>query len=167
MRVIGRAFVILLGLCVALAAGSMVLIAAMVLEPSFARIISYVAQSGLAAAFDAMFQAETPDEIMGVLFGLWSMMATLLAGPPTLIALIGEVARVGSFVWYGGATGLATAALPWILRGGIGTASPAEIRVTLGLFLVGAASGLAYWLVAGRSAGVRPGPISGPASPIP
>lgn len=167
MRVIGRAFVILIGLCVALAVGSIVFVAAVVLEPSFARIIAYVAQTGIAAAFDALFQAETPDEIVGVLFTLWSMMAILLGGPPSLIALIGEVARVGSFVWYAGATGLATAALPWVLRGGVSMASPAEIRVTLGLFLVGAASGLAYWLVAGRWAAGGPTPISGPASPAP
>jgi hypothetical protein len=62
-------------------------------------------------------------------------------------------------VWYGFGCGALTAALPWLSHGSERLAEAnvlgAEGRITALLFLTGAVAGLAYSLVAGRSAGAR------------
>jgi hypothetical protein len=76
--------------------------------------------------------------------------------PPIFVALVGEIAGIRSFIWYGFGTGALTAIIPWISRGESVDAIPgAEARLTMLLFLAGAAAGLTYWLVAGRSAGFK------------
>jgi hypothetical protein len=63
-------------------------------------------------------------------------------------------------------TGALTAALPWLARSRVSdVALAAEGRITALLFLAGAASGLVYWLVAGRSAAAPRAPgVSAPRS---
>jgi hypothetical protein len=84
-------------------------------------------------------------------------LAAICVVPLVLTALIGEVARVRSLVWYAGATGLISAAMPYILRAGLRTkslagddANLAEQRFLLLFFLTGALAGFIYWAVAGR-----------------
>jgi NADH:ubiquinone oxidoreductase subunit 6 (subunit J) len=82
---------------------------------------------------------------------------TLLVFPPLLIAVISEVLGMRSLVWYAGAVGVLTAAVPWILRGAARVGSPLELHVSLVLGLTGAVAGLIYWAIAGREVG-RPRP---------
>jgi hypothetical protein len=84
-------------------------------------------------------------------------LAAICVVPLVVTALIGEVARVRSLVWYAGVTGLISAAMPYILRAGLRTqslagegASTAEQRFLLLFFLTGALAGFIYWAVAGR-----------------
>ncbi|MGV2979557.1 hypothetical protein ACERNI_05030 [Camelimonas sp. ID_303_24] len=160
MGVIGRAFLILFALCCAFSVGALTLGFAALAEPAFGRMISLAARSLIDYAFNSAFAYDDPRAAFDLLMRMWTVLAIVLAGPPTLVGLIGEIARMRSFIWYSGATGLLTAVLPWVARTGY-SADPlsgnwGEGRVTLALFLCGAMAGLAYWLVAGRSAAGEP-----------
>jgi hypothetical protein len=80
------------------------------------------------------------------------------------VAILSEALGIRSLVWYAGATGVLTAAVPWILRGAARVANPAELHVSLVLALTGAAAGFVYWAIAGREAGGRPLPTGTPSS---
>ena len=76
--------------------------------------------------------------------------------PLVVVALVGEVARVGAGLWYLIGTGSLAAAMPFILRASLRTGALApngtEQRFLLLFFLTGALGGSLYWLVAGRGA---------------
>lgn len=172
MGFIGRAFLVLFALCCAFAVGALTLGFAAIVDPGFGRMIAFAARSLIDYAFNTAFAYDDPAAAFALLARMWSILAIVLAGPVTLIGLIGEIARIRSFVWYSGACGAVTAMLPWLARTGYSSSpfsgSWGEGRVTLALFLVGAMAGLAYWLVAGRSAGgenrdVPPAPGVAPA----
>lgn len=170
MGVIGRAFLILFALCCAFAVGALTLGFAAILEPGFGAMVGFAARSFIDYAFNYAFAYDDPRAAFDMLARIWTIMALVLAGPVTLIGLIGEITRVRSFVWYSGATGAVTACLPWLARSGYGSGAFSgnwgEGRVTLALFLCGAMAGLAYWLVAGRSAGEGRREASGPTAPM-
>ena len=78
-----------------------------------------------------------PQPLVETLFlGFWTLSTVLVIAPVTLVSAIGEIAGARSFLLYGGATALLTAAIPWIARGGVGdpTALSAEGRLTAILF---------------------------------
>ena len=109
------------------------------------------------------FAGEPPDARAVALFTAFATgVFAILVAPPALVAVIGEVLGWRALLWYAGGSGALTALLPWLGRARSGMARateaalPAEGRITLILFLTGAASGLVYWAIAGRSAGVRP-----------
>jgi hypothetical protein len=155
---LGRFFLFGLGLLLAIPAGLMALAVGVVIEPAARELITVLGAAGVETFLSDLWQ-DSPAEFVtwDVFLRLWALSATLLVLPPTLVALIGEIAGIRSFVWYGFATGSLTAVLPWLGReserwaesGAFG----AEARITTLLFLTGAAAGLTYWLVAGRSAG--------------
>jgi hypothetical protein len=115
-----------------------------------------------AAALEAVVSSALNDPAPGLTFamighGIRAVAAIICAVPIIVIGLIGEAAKVASWLWYSVATGLVTAAVPFVLRLHTGAsanrlASAVEIRFALAFFLTGIVSGLAYWLVAGRSA---------------
>jgi hypothetical protein len=89
----------------------------------------------------------------------WTGMIAVCFLPVALVGLVGEIARWRSFLWYAGATGALTAAVPTLARAALDTtpdrlALPLEAHMTLMLFLSGVVAGLVYWLIAGRSATV-------------
>jgi hypothetical protein len=93
------------------------------------------------------------------------LIATVLLAPPAFVALVSEVLGARRLVWHAGATAVVTGALPWIVRGGTRIATPEEVRISIILALTGAVAGFVYWLIAGRSAGPEPEPVSGSMSP--
>lgn len=158
MRFVGRVVLFCLGLFLAIPAGLLALGIGIVVEPAAQELVATLGVAGFEAFLSDLWRDGSMDaEVVGVFLGLWALSAVLLVLPPTLVALIGETAGTRSFVWYGFATGGLTAALPWLGRSserwaGSG-ALGAEARITVLLFLAGAAAGLTYWVVAGRSAG--------------
>lgn len=165
MRLLERLILVPFGLGLAIVVGFLFLVIAGMSEPAMAELVAGLSFAGLFAFLDGVAGSSRPEEAAGVLFfGLWTLAMAVVVLPPLIVALVGEMAGWRSFVWYGGATGLATASLPWLMRGTVtGPASAGELRITLVLFLTGAVSGLAYWAVAGRSAGSPA--ASGPATP--
>jgi hypothetical protein len=155
---LGRVFLFCLGLFLAIPAGLLALAVGVVIEPAARELITALGLAGVETFLSDLWQDGVPTFETGeLLFKVWVLSTTLLILPPALVALIGEIAGIRSFVWYGFATGGLTAVLPWLGReserwaesGAFG----AEARITTLLFLTGAAAGLTYWLVAGRSAG--------------
>jgi hypothetical protein len=164
VRIWGRAILFCLGLVFAIPAGFMTLAVGTSIEPSARELVTELGLAGADAILaDLWHGGPTAFDAAGLLVGMWALSAALLILPPAFVALVGEIAGLRSFAWYGVGTGLFTAALPWLGRDwerwSEGAMLGAEARITTLLFLTGAAAGLTYWLVAGRSAG-HPAPSS-------
>ena len=77
----------------------------------------------------------------------------LAVWPVVLVAVGSELFRLRSGLLQSGFTGLLAALLPLAMLRLSRAPSTAEIQIISGLFLVGAATGFVYWLIAGRGAG--------------
>jgi hypothetical protein len=156
VRFLGRLVLFLVALILAIPAGTVTLAVGVIMEPTAHELIARV---GI-ALIDVLFTEAIGDGaadlvVRDVIFGLWLLSLILLIAPVGLVGLIGETIGSHSFLFYSGLTGLATAAIPWLMRGGFvqTPAIQAELRLTAILFLTGAVSGLVYWAIAGRTAG--------------
>ena len=73
---------------------------------------------GFWAFVDEVFPSTIPAPSSTAAFdAVGRLVFTLLVFPPLLVAILSEVIRARSAIWYGAATGVLTAAMPWILRG--------------------------------------------------
>jgi hypothetical protein len=145
-------------LLIAIGASSFFLMMASIVDPVMATLTGETLFVGFWSFVDAVFSSDDPGPIVTDAFAaVGRIVFTLLVFPPLLIAVISEVLGMRSLVWYAGAVGVLTAAVPWILRGAARVGSPLELHVSLVLGLTGAVAGLIYWAIAGREAG-RPRP---------
>ena len=113
-----------------------------------------VSLGGILALFSALAGSDTPDRLWSaVALAFWTLAAALIVLPPLVAAIVGEVAGLRSFVWYGGAAGVLTAAIAWLGHAASHSPDPTETKLLLLLFLTGAVAGLVYWAIAGRGAG--------------
>jgi hypothetical protein len=157
VRLLARAFLFGFGLCLAAPVGFVVFAVGGVFEPAMRDIVA-----GLGSvAFEAAFSALSPGGFgpaHELAAAVWTVAMTLFVMPPALVGVVGEVVGLRAPAWYGLGCGVVTAALPWLARAGTpapaSAALAAEGRITLLLFVTGAAAGLAYWLLAGRTAGI-------------
>ncbi|KAB1075590.1 hypothetical protein [Methylobacterium planeticum] len=156
MRVLGRLLLLCLALVLAVPAGALMLGLALVLDPAAQAWLAGGALAGLDATLSDLAAGMAPETMLLALAGIAQALAVLLVAPPVLVALVGETLRLRTLAWYAGGAGLLSAALPWLARGGAGPGGAerlaAEGHLSAILFLAGAAAGLVYWLVAGRSA---------------
>ena len=159
-----RLLVILFALLVAGGAGLVAL-------PFYALVTPFLSDAAEAAGDPAaaLFASlmsllfESDDPVRGLARAVYAaglIAAAVIFAPLVAVALIGEIARTRTLLWYAGATGLLSGAAPWIARATrkmatAMTASPAETRIALILFLTGATAGLIYWFIAGRNTGGR------------
>ena len=162
MRSIGRLFLLVLGLVIAIPFGAAALTIGVAFEPAARELASTLGFATLWSIMADLAAGEPPDERAVALFTAFSTAVfALLVAAPALIAVIGEVLGWRAFLWYSFGTGAITAALPWAgrARGGLARISEAafaaEGRITLILFVTGAVTGCVYWMIAGRSAGPR------------
>jgi len=170
MRLVARLFLLVLGLSIAAPIGGVVLAVGSWSDPAARGLLGALGLAGVEALLSDLSASRPPEGARAFAAAVGMGLFALVVAPPALVALIGEVLGPRSFVWYGGATGALTAGLPWIVRAGPGAESAfrAEGRLTALLFLAGAASGLTYWLAAGRSAGrSHPRPARPPPYPPP
>ena len=89
---------------------------------------------------------------------VWMAVLTVCVVPVVAVASLGEIARVRALPWYAGATGLAAASVPWLIRAALHLPRAAgynfaELRFAVVFFVAGLISGSVYWLLAGRDAG--------------
>jgi len=155
--------VIPFALLIAIGASSFFLMMASVVDPVMATMTGDTLFVGFWAFIDAIFSADDPQPIVTEAFlAVGRLVFTLLVFPPLLVAVISEVINARSVFWHAGVTGILTASVPWILRGGPRVATAAELHVSLVLGLTGAVAGLVYWIIAGREPGRRKS--SGPTS---
>ncbi|ACL59355.1 hypothetical protein [Methylobacterium nodulans] len=168
MRLIGRLLVMGFALLLAIPAGAALLGIGTLADPVLRDLIGQLGLYGIEAIWSELAAGYPPDAgMVEAVLDVGRALLLLLAVPPALNAVVGEVLGWRSLAWYAGATGFLTALLPWLMRGtrAAGAAGPsgiAEGRVTALLFVAGAAAGLAYWLVAGCSAGRPPAPMALP-----
>ncbi|WP_336487972.1 hypothetical protein [Methylobacterium nigriterrae] len=167
MRVLGRLLLSALALVLAVPAGGVALALALALDPAAQAWLAGGALAGLDAALSDLAAGMASETMLILIAGLAQALSLLLVAPPVLVALVGEVLGLRAVSWYAGTCGLLTAALPWLARGaarpGGADRLAAEGHLTAILFLTGAAAGLVYWLVAGRSAGPDPDETRAPA----
>ncbi len=163
MRLVGRVLLLALGLALAIPFGVVTLAIGVGLEPAARELVGALGLATLWQILADLVAGEAPDARAVALFTAFATgVFAILIAPPTLVAAIGEVLGWRALLWYAGGSGALTALLPWLGRARSGMARVteaalrAEGRITLILFLTGAASGLVYWAIAGRSAGVRP-----------
>ncbi|MET7245294.1 hypothetical protein ABZT49_18240 [Methylobacterium sp. EM32] len=155
---LGRLLAVATALLMAVACGALALGIGVVMDPVLRDLMGTLGLSGLEAVLSDLAEGYAPDPAMveGAV-SLGRAILLLVAVPPALNAVVGEVLGWRSLAWYGGATGLLTALLPWLMRGGAGPAragiEAGEGRVTAILFCAGGIAGLIYWLGAGRFAG--------------
>ncbi|MGX7704381.1 hypothetical protein [Methylobacterium sp. Gmos1] len=154
---LGRLLAVATALLMAVACGALALGVGVAMDPALRDLLGALGLSGLEAVLSDLAEGYAPDP--GMIEGGLSLgraVLLLVAVPPALNAVVGEVLGWRSLAWYGGATGLLTALLPWLMRGGAGPAGVGEGRVTAILFCAGGIAGLVYWLGAGRFAGCGP-----------
>ena len=136
-RFVGRLILVPLGfLCAAIAA------------------IAVVATLGLERATHAVHGRDLDvDRLVGFAFYAHDLAAAATIMPAFLVIIVGEVARIRSWVYYIVGGGLALLALPLLARSGQYTGDLALIGpVWQVLATAGFAGGLVYWVIAGRSA---------------
>ncbi|CAO4183325.1 hypothetical protein [Methylorubrum aminovorans] len=160
MTWLGRLLLSVIALILAIPAGALTLGAGVLLDPTFRDALGQLGLVGLFAGLSDLAQGLPPDMAVMAVILLAQALGLLLILPPTLVALVGETLGLRSPFWYGGAAGLLTALLPWLARSGPppaagAAAAGAETRLAAILLVTGIASGLVYWLIAGRSAGAR------------
>ncbi|MFI5013816.1 MAG: hypothetical protein ACHQAY_15865 [Hyphomicrobiales bacterium] len=162
------------GLILAFAAGFIFLLIAGLAQPAGRRVLEGIGWIFLLAVRSDAMQGDPPGSFLVLATKIiWGATLAVVVAPVLLTALVGEVARLRSFIWYVGASAVLTAAIPWLARGARAAGSAAireaatrsaetqadEARLALLLFLSGALSGFIYWAMAGRDAGpkARPG----------
>ncbi|GJD28945.1 hypothetical protein PMNALOAF_0177 [Methylobacterium adhaesivum] len=154
MRFLGRVFVGSVALVLAIPCGALVLGLGAMLDPVSRAVLGSLGLVGLFEGLDDLASGVGPETILFALAAFARALFLLLVVPPVLVAVVGETLNWRAAAWYGAGTGILTALVPWLARNAAragGTQAFAqEGRITAILFLTGAASGLVYWLVAGR-----------------
>ncbi|HZW45973.1 MAG TPA: hypothetical protein VFF61_00480 [Microvirga sp.] len=155
-------------LLIAIGVSSLFFFIASMVDPLMATLTGETLFVGFWNLVDAVFSSDDPAPIVAdAMLAVGRIMFTLLVLPPLVIATISEVLKMRSLLWHTLATGVLTAAVPWILRGAARVANPAELHVSAVLGLTGAVAGFVYWAIAGRDAGGRDAPPPSPTGPTP
>jgi hypothetical protein len=139
---------------VAMGAGLLALALASIVSPALALLIG----GGIERLLDILFGfAESgidPTPAVREAFILIGRLGlAIIVAPVVLVAAGSELLRLRSGLVQSGMTGVLAALLPLAMLRLSRAPSPAEIQIVSGLFLVGAATGFVYWLIAGRGAG--------------
>ncbi len=101
----------------------------------------------------APIQADDPEQLFAIMDQSLMLIASLTLIPALLVVVIGEIARIRSWIYYVASGGLALAAIPLLARyGQSGTITSPEALVWQVFATAGFAGGFVYWLIAGRNA---------------
>lgn len=163
LRLIWRTILGGFALALAIPFASFVLGAGLLADPGLRAAIGGFIRAGFASGVRELVYGLSPEAMLVGSLAVAKVLLLVVTVPPVLAALVGETFRFRAAAWYGGAGGVLSAALPWLSHPEV-KASPhaaallGEGRVVGVLFVTGAASGLVYWAIAGRSAGRTPPP---------
>lgn len=95
---------------------------------------------------------ETIEAYSDLLIRGWDLVAGLSILPALAVVVIGEVARIRSWLYYMVGGGLALASIPLLARLGQSPAEMPPATLWQVLATAGFVGGIVYWLVAGRRA---------------
>ena len=157
MRLIGRVFLLALGLALAIPFGVVTLAIGVGLEPAARELVGALGVATLWSILADLFAGEPPDARAVALFTAFATgVAAILIAPPMSVAAIGEVLGWRALLWYAGGSGALDGApalaRPRPRRHGARNGSRVAGRGPDHADPVptGAASGLVYWAIAGR-----------------
>jgi hypothetical protein len=156
-----RAVIVVFATAAAIGAGVILLPAGALIDPATRGATLALIQLAIAGLADAeIADGLYGGGLAGLIDFLWLAVVTVCAVPVIAVALLGEIARVRALSWYAGATGVAAASAPWLIRAALHLPRAAdynyfELRYALVFFLVGLISGSIYWLLAGWDADRR------------
>lgn len=143
-------------LLVAIGAGMLALLIASVVSPDIGLLIGGGFERLIWALFDQAEDSLDPGPTAEVALTLLGRLGfAIMVAPVAIVAVASELFRIRSGLIQSGSTGLLAALLPLAVLRLARTPSPAELQVISALFLVGAATGFVYWLIAGHDAGAR------------
>ncbi|WP_332681140.1 hypothetical protein [Bosea sp. (in: a-proteobacteria)] len=138
----------------AIGAGLFALLFAGVASPDLGLLIGGGFERLIAVLFDQAERGFDPAPAAEAAFSLLGRLGfAILVAPVVLVAIGSELFRLRSGLIQSGLTGLLAALLPLAMLGLARSPTGAELQVISALFLVGAATGFVYWLIAGRGAG--------------
>jgi hypothetical protein len=167
---IRRLILVPIGLILAMAAGFIFLLVAGLAEPAGRKVLEGIGWMFLLAVRSDAMRGDPPGSFLVLATKIiWGATIAVVVVPILITALIGEIARLHSFLWYVGAPAILTASLPWLARNARAAGSAAireaasrsaesqidDARLALLLFLSGALSGFIYWAVARHDPGGR------------
>lgn len=139
---------------VAIACGMVALLVASIVSPDIALLIGGGFERLVWALFDQAEAGFDPGPTAEAAFTLLGRLGfAIMVAPVVLVAIASELFRIRSGLIQSGLTGLLAALLPLAMLRLARTPSAAEMQIVAALFLVGAATGFVYWLIAGRGAG--------------
>jgi hypothetical protein len=140
-------------LLVAMGAGLFAMLVASVVSPEIALLIGGGFQRLMEALFGLAESDIDPTPVAQAAFSLLGRLGmAIIVAPVVLVAVFSELFRLRSGLIQSGLTGLLATVMPLAMLGLSRTPSEAEMRVIGALFLIGAATGFVYWLIAGRGA---------------
>jgi hypothetical protein len=157
-----RAVNVVFAAAIAIGAGLIFLPAAALIDPVTRTGSLDLIQFAAAALADAEIAGDLDGSGLAAMVNfIWFTVMTICVLPIVAIALLGEIAKVRALAWYAGATGVAAASAPWLIRTALhlpraAEYNLAELRFALVFFFAGLVSGSVYWLLAGRDANQRP-----------
>lgn len=138
----------------AIGAGLFALLIASVISPDLGLLIGGGFERLMAALFDMAAQGFDPGPAADAAFSLLGRLGfAILVAPVLLVAIGSELFRLRSGLIQSGLTGVLAALLPLAMLGLSRAPTVAELQIISALFLVGAATGFVYWMIAGRGAG--------------
>ncbi len=138
----------------AIGAGLFALLIASVISPDLGLLIGGGFERLMAALFDMAAQGFDPGPAADAAFSLLGRLGfAILVAPVLLVAIGSELFRLRSGLIQSGLTGVLAALLPLAMLGLSRAPTVAELQIISALFLVGAATGFVYWVIAGRGAG--------------
>lgn len=138
----------------AIGTGMFALLVAGLASPDLGLLIGGGFERLLAVLFDQAERGFDPAPAAEAAFSLLGRLGfAILVAPVVLVAIGSELFRLRSGLIQSGAAGLLAALLPLAMLGLARSPTGAELQVISALFLVGAAAGFVYWLIAGRGAG--------------
>ncbi len=141
LRVLGRLFLVPFGFLLA-ALAAMAVLFTLGLER-----ITHVVKG-------AHFETDGVDLVFSMLQGFIGLAGAATIVPSLLVVVVGEVARVRSWLYYVAGGGIAMAVMPLLAASGsLGSGNVTSLGAIWPIFATaGFAGGFLYWLVAGRSA---------------
>jgi hypothetical protein len=139
---------------VAMGAGLFAMMVASVISAEIALLIGGGFERLLDALFGLAEIGVDPGPAAAAAFSLVGRLGlAIIVAPVALVAVFSELFRIRSGLIQSGLTGALATLLPLAMLGLSRAPTEGETRVIGALFLVGAATGFVYWVIAGRGAG--------------
>lgn len=141
-------------LLVAMGAGMFAMLVASLVSAEIALLIGGGFERLLDALFGLADAGIDPGPTAQAAFSLIGRLGlAIIVAPVVLVALVSEMFRIRSGLIQSGLAGLLATLLPLAMLQLSRAPTEAETRIIGALFLVGAATGFVYWIIAGRGAG--------------